>query len=370
LYVNNLEVIKSGNTAVYRLSYYSDESNFNLCTCTMSIVENETSYTMTNVPGVNGGYFEYTFNPYTNVPENNNTYYFRLSNPGGLISEYSTSLVFRQDLDEFMLSNTVIDGTSTIIYDIPVVKKSYYDAIDQRTFELQILQATMQSMDFVNYRMLTDFINVKFSNTTGLMTNMLLNTPTKQPVIDFGDCSVPIGSVGDRYIVSGKEGGDWDGHDHDIALCVDSTAQTWTFTTPNTDDILTVTDKATKYIYTQRGWVVPSYQIPLIIELEIIRDPNSDATEAQIVDSVKNGLYSEFQSRFGPNVNIYRSEIIDVVQNVDGVKHCRLIRPTSNIFFNYKLEEFTQTELLEYAPEFVYFTKSNIICRVLSSVEA
>jgi len=369
LYVNNLEVVKSGNTARYRLSYYSTESDYNLCSCQMSIVENETAYTMTNVPGANGGYFEYTFNPYTDVPDGNNTYYFRISNPTGLISEYSTSLVFRQNLDEFMLSNAVMDGTSTIVYDIPVVKKDYYDGIDQRDFELQVMQATLQSMDFVNYRMLTDFVNVKFCNTTGTMENMLLNTPTKQAVIDIGDCTVPIGSVGDRYIVSGHEGGVWDGHKDDIALCIDSTAQSWTFNTPNTNDILTVTAKGSKYIYTQKGWVVPTYEIPLTIEVEVMRDTESDATEARIVEDVKSELYSTFSDRFGPQASIFRSEIIDVVQSVDGVSHCRLIQPTSNIFFNFQLEEFSQEQLLEYGPEYVYFTTDNIVVRVLSSVD-
>ena len=78
-------------------------------------------------------------------------------------------------------------------------------------------------------------------------------------------------------------------------------------------------------------------------------------------NSIKSALLSEFSSRFGPNVSIYRSEIITVVQNVTGVSHCRLLEPQSNIFFDdVEIDDFTQQELMEYAPEYIYFTEDEI----------
>ena len=367
LSINNLEVKKVADTAVYKLSYYSTEGDYNSCTCEMVIIENETTYTMMNIPGTNGGYFTYTFNPYTHIPDGNLNYIFRISNTSGLISEYSAPLIFRQDLKEFMLSNTIEDGTTTIIYDIPVVQKEYYDGIVQKDFELQVLQTMLQSMDFVNYRMLTDFVNVKFCNTTGLLTNMLLNTVTKRPVIDIGLSSVPSGTIGDRYIVTGYEGNSWEGHEDEIALCIDSTAQTWNFLSPNADDTLIITNKNSKYIYTPKGWVVPNYDIPFTIEVEIMKDNNSYLTDSEISENVKSVLYSSFSNRFGPNMAIYRSEIIKIIQETEDVGYCKLIQPESNIFFNFKLDNFTQDELLEYTPDYVFFRKDDIICRIYSS---
>ena len=68
----------------------------------------------------------------------------------------------------------------------------------------------------------------------------------------------------------------------------------------------------------------------------------------------------------GQNIQLYRSEIIDVVQETSGVVHCRLVNPKSSIFFNFDVDNLTETELLEYGPEYVYFTEDTITVRVLA----
>ncbi len=372
LQVNNLNVSKSGSSANFTLSYYSTETDFNLCECVMGIISEGTQYSMTNVPGANGGEFTFSIDPYTDIPDGSVEYYFRISNPSGLISEYSASLVFRQDLREFMLSNTVIDSTSDIItiYDVPVVQAEYYDSIDQKSFELLILQEMLQSTDFINYRMLTDFTNVKFTNTTGSMNLMKLNQATKISVIDTGLSSVPTSpSIGDSYIVTGYEGGDWTDYRNQIAVCDDSTAVTWSYISPRMDDVVYVQNKDSKYIYTGTGWgwMIPTYDIPFTIELEVSKSVTA-GIDAELTEDIKSSLIETFQDRFGTNMSIYRSEIIDVVQNISGVSHCRLIQPYSNIFFNVDLKDLTQQQLLEYSPEYVYFTEDNIIIRLMDTV--
>jgi hypothetical protein len=251
------------------------------------------------------------------------------------------------------------------VYDIPTVQKEYYDEVDQREFESQVLQSMLSSMTFEDYKMLTDFVNVKFSNTTGFLQNMQLNPVDRLPVISIRSIPPVSCSVGDRYIVSNGTGV-WVNHDDDIAECTDATNITWVFVTPNTDDMLVVTNQGLKYIYSASGWVLPSYNIPLVISLDVFKTDTYSDSLAALADLIRETLVEDFADSFGINKPIYRSEIIESVQNVTGVEHCRLIQPESNIFFSFNIDNFTQQQLLEYAPEYVYFTEESIAIKVFS----
>jgi hypothetical protein len=62
-----------------------------------------------------GSYFYIEFEPYTIFPNGNETYYFKLSDPSSnLISQYSSNFVFKKSLDDFMMSNMIIDSTSAV----------------------------------------------------------------------------------------------------------------------------------------------------------------------------------------------------------------------------------------------------------------
>ena len=370
---NKIVVKKVGNTAVFEFSYYSTEADFADCTCDMRIAENDTIYPMTNVPGAGGGTFTYTFANYLDVPEGSLNLYFTVENPNlpyqEKIAEYYGSVIFRQDLSKFMLSNAVIDATSSIVYDIPVILKSYYDGLaSQPTFEAEVLQKLISSMDLIDYRMLTDFVNVKFCNTSGTVTNMQYNDTTKQDVIDVGITSLPLfGSDGDRYIIGCNATGTLADRRSQIATLIDSTAMTWFYTDPTIDDVVWVIDKQQKYVFSgTAGWVVPEFEIPLQIEVEAVKDPVAGVTEGQLVLDIKSNIVTAFQDRFGPNATIYVSEIVDVVQSTTGVRNCRVAKPVSSIFFNYDIDEFTQEELLQYGPEWIYFTEDDITVKVLS----
>ena len=357
-----LEVIKSGNQAIFRLHYDSTESDYDLTSCVMKIVETDKEYIMTNDPTKK--YFEYIFDPYTLVPSGQLTYYFTISTIYEYVAQYSSTVIFRKSLDDFMLSNlTMSDSTSMIIYDIPIVKASYYDSINQKDFELQVLQTMMMTMDFSKYRMLTDFTNVKFANTTGPLTGMQRNLTTKDDVIDLNYCDIPLfPSKGDRYIVSGLEGGEWTAQKNKIAQ-YDGTS--WIFLDVVTDDIVYVKNKGYKYIYTGvGGWIIPVYTIPLKLDMEVYKYSLFTGSAIDLAQAIKTAILDYFTSRFGVNAQIFRSEIIDVVQSVDGVDRVQLLKPESNIFFNYDLDKFTQQELLEYGPEYIYFTENDITVKV------
>lgn len=358
IYVDNLSISKIGNNAVFKLYYQSAESDSEVCTCEMKIGSTGVTKNMIND---STSCFAYEFIPYTAVPINDETYYFTISDPSmSKVGKYSASVIFRKDLHDFMLSNVVSDSTATIIYDVPVVQKTYYDEINQSDFEKQVLQIMMTSMDFANYKMLTDFVNVKFTNTTGYCQNMLHNPTNRQIILDIIE-DIPISpSTGDRYIIT-----DGTIYKDNIYECTDSTGSIWIHTIPTTDDIVYVTNQEKKYMYSNCGWApLPTYSIPLEFEIEVFKKLTYSGSNIELTNTIRTTLVNAFSDRFGSNISLYRSEIIDIIQSIDGVDHCRLLKPETNIFFNFELEDLTEDELLEYGPDYIYFKEENITIRI------
>jgi len=360
IYTDLLSVSRSGLTATYQLNYQTTEIDYTSTTCKMEISETGSVYNMVN----DGTSFVLVFADNRVIPKGNLTYFFTIQHPTeGLIAQYSNQFIFRLGLDDFAVSNVVTDGTAHIVYDIPTVRKDYYDSVDQRVFEVQVLQNLLTTMTFKDYRMLTDFVNFKFANTTGSMNNMQLNDVDLLPAVDILSIP-PVANVGDRYIILNGEG-EWEGHDNQIAdLVLDGTSAIWFYTSPKTDQVIYITDKGYKYLYSESGWVIPEYNIPIQISLDVFKSSTYSGSNSNLTQAIRESLVESFSDRFGLNVDLYRSEIIDVVQEVEGVKYCRLISPESSIFFNFDIDDFTQTELLEYAPEYIYFTEDDISIRI------
>jgi hypothetical protein len=389
LTVTNLLVKKDGSSATFGLSYFTDESDSTSCECQMEFLQDGIKHDMTN--DIANKKFTYLFNPYTLIPEGELDIYFTISRAGSNIAQYSASLTFRASLNSFMMSEILlgqdstsytelgVDSSSCIIFDIPVVKQSYYDDLDEddkRAFESQVLQKMLSGTEFESKRMLTDFTNLKLTNTTGILKNMQLNTVTKLPVIDVDIDSIPFDpELDDQYIFSKKlsEAFTWEGQ-----TLVRWSGLGWTKIESVTDDIVYVSSTEKKYIYSEGQWVVPVYQIPIEIELEVIRSRTYAGSDVELSNTIKSSLLSAFQSRFGTNVALYRSEIIDVVHNVSGVSHCRVVTPESSIFYkfdlnkldHYKLSYFKSTDnaqvkLLLYGPEYTFFKEENITLRII-----
>jgi len=384
LTVTNLLVKKDGSSASFELSYYTNELDSTSCECEMEFLQDAIKHNMIN--DIANKKFTYLFNPYTLIPEGELDIYFTISRAGSNIAQYSASLTFRAPLNSFMMSEMLlgqdstsyielgVDSSSCIIFDIPVVKQSYYDNLDEdnkRAFELQVLQTMLSSIDFESKRMLTDFTNLKLTNTTGILKNMQLNEVSKLPVIDIVDTFPVAPNDGDRYILDNQTGS---GVEQSRGMIYEYIfPQGWFSTSPVLDDIIYVTNKEKKYIFSEGQWVVPVYQIPIEIELEVIRSKTYAGSDIELSNAIKTALLSAFQSRFGANVALYRSEIIDVVHNISGISHCRLVRPESSIFYNfninkldhYKLSYFKSTDnaqvkLLLYSPEYTFFKEENI----------
>ena len=391
LYCDSLVVERSGTQGIFKLHYQTSETDFDQATCQMVIQSSGSTRTMTN--DATNQYFIYTFDPYTDLPIGEQTFEFNIKNPSAVnIAKYSNKLTFRDDLSTFMRSNAeVYDSTTIIVYDVPVVEKTYYDGINKRDFELQVMQQLITSLDLTDSKMLTDFTNIKFTNTTGLLENMKLNEATVSPVLDIITTIPTSCSDGDRYIYAPASGNDarqdniikcevdvthtpidttsWDGTAWiviDTTNTIDTTSVTIIYEEPVADAIAYVTSKGENYIYSERGWIpLPEYTIPLTLEIEVFRATTFSGTVTALINTVRETVYEAFKDRFGTNATIYRSEIIDVVQEIDGVSHCRLRKPETSIFFNFELENLTQDQLLRYGPEYVFFLEDTITVRVI-----
>ena len=362
IYADSLIIYKSGVDGKFKLQYKSTEVDASLCTCEMIIESSGSIKNMTNINDGTSSYFIYSFSPYTDIPSDEQIAEFTIYNPSGdPVSKYRNNFTFTRTLDTFMRSNVLGDGTSLIVYDIPVIEKEYYDGIDKRQFELIILQSIVTQMDLSDRRMLTDFTNIKFTNTHGILENIKYNPATRSDVIDIINTLPVSPSVGDRYIYTAQ------GDNQDaIIRCIDATNVSFYYEQPSIDTIVYVTNLAEKYIYSERGWItIPNYTIPLDIEVEVFREPTFSGTLSDMVTTVRSTLYSAFKSRFGTNSELYRSEIIDVIHNIDGVSHCRVRKPETSIFFKFELKTLTQEQLLRYGPEYVFFTEDNITVKVI-----
>jgi len=370
LYSDLLEVIRDDTEGIFKLHYKSTETDSELTSCDMVIASSGSVKPMIN--DSSAGYYIYTFDPYTDIPRGEQTYEFTIYDPSNNpLAVYSNKVTFRENLRNFMRSNAKwADSTAITVYDVPVILNSYYEEIDQRAFELQIMQTLISSLDLSDARMLTDFTNIKFTSTHGELQNMLLNEPTVSPVVDILLTEPSSCDEDDRFIIKSSDPGvclTGEGeHIDNIIRCVDSSALIFTYEEPIADTIAYVQNLDAKYIFSERGWIpLPIYNIPLTIEVEVFREQTFSGTLTTLIQDVRESLYESFSDRFGTNAELYRSEIIDVVQEVDGVDHCRVRQPETSIFFNFELIDLTEEQLLRYGPEYIFFREENITVKVI-----
>ena len=184
--------------------------------CYMDINETGNSEEMTYTDGANK-YFNITKN-LVDIPEGNMTVGFQIKYYNSelqdeyKIADFQAITVVKQSLNEFMYSKLLIYGSNTteykddgiwgILYDVPVILKNYLDILildsKQDTFISQIIHRIV-TFDVTEYRMLTDFVNIKFSNTYGVITNLNHNAATKGVVNRIDPETIP-NCPGDGYI--------------------------------------------------------------------------------------------------------------------------------------------------------------------------
>lgn len=282
-----------------------------------------------------------------------------------LLNESYVEITVYKELDDYMYSQVRGDTTSAVftVYDVPVIKKSYYDSVDKSIFDLNIYQK-ISSFDVTKLKMLTDFVNLKFANTTGYITNMSYNDVDRDPVIDILKTPPTSPSNGDRYAVIDP--------DNTFPKADDGYIYTWTITGGgrwieekiNVNDYFYVTNRSKYVIYNGKSLVEPNPPIPLELYIVVFIDSKYGSMQSTIVNEIKNSLIDKMYSKFGYEKNIYISEITKIVKSIKGVKNCNVLKPEHDIFFNYTLDDFTESELLAYTPELVYFDTKNITIEI------
>ena len=374
--ISSLDVVNYDSTKVDLLLRYNGTDT----SATSFFVVEETGNRYDFVNDTTNHYFKYTFDPYTLYPSGNTTIDIYLCKDlyslPDIVSEYKTTLMISKSLKSSMMSNVVQDSTSDnlIIYDIPTVSKIYYDNLpDQREFEGVAIQPMVVTQGFENYRMLTDFINLKFSDTTGVLTGMQLNQTNKAPVIDFVDVPPLSPTVGDRYIVGPTSNHvDMKNHRNWYMQCtgfIIPSLAVFNFIDPTTNDIVYVRNQNKNYIYSGSEWVYPEYEIPLTVTVEIYKKPDYYGSDQDLIALVKTTLVNEFSSTFGINAVIRRSQIISTVHNTSGVLYCHLVDPKTDIFFDFNIDTFNREDLLRYSPEFIFFTDDTINVKIITPFE-
>jgi len=287
-----------------------------------------------------------------------------------------TSAVVKENLDEYMYSQVELyDSTAGTyyVYDVPVIDKDYYDSIstsDKKSeFDYYIL-SKLALFDVTKYKMMTDFVNLKFSNTTGKITNMDLNPVTKSSVVDINPCAIPTGcTVGDRYAVSDDDnpwaGTPWNLEGGFIAEYSAVAAYGWGIEFLGVNDIFYVDSLATNMIYNGDAIVEMVQDIPIDVEIEVWMDKSYSGSDFGLITTVKDTLINSLYSKFGYDKNLYISEIIRVVKSVAGVSNCKVLKPEHDIEFKYDIyEDLTQQQLLEYSPDLIYIDSDSITIKV------
>ena len=120
------------------------------------------------------------------IPTGQVTFKITLKYDGKNIATYKQSTIFKQDITRIIRSD-VHKFTDGLLYacNVPVILKDWYDQnIDY--LDQEILSRFLNlSVNFNNFGMLTDRINIKFVRTCGKSTNMTLNNYMPNPVKSY-----------------------------------------------------------------------------------------------------------------------------------------------------------------------------------------
>ena len=356
------------------------QDDYSALQCSIIDWEGKTHGMVHDQTDVDVPFFSYEFN-LPDIPDGPINFYFKQyellpdpDNPGEylttFINETYVEVIIKKDLSAYMLSQIEVidlgdDNYHVTIHDVPVIRKDYYDSIDKNTFLLDIYEKII-GLNIEEFRMLTDFVNVKFSDTTGKLENMKYNKTTKNPVLSINPTTLPtLPENGDRYVVIDLAAEDFDKNPWNkvgsFIAEYKSSVDEWVYEQLNINDYFYVESESKKLLFNGKRMIYPVTTIPLQIDLIVWKDLNLSSTSAAIIHEIKNELIDKLYPKFGFDKNLYLSEIIDIVQTVPGVRHCEVVNPKFDIFFDYDIHvDITQEELLDYTPQMIVFSTADV----------
>jgi hypothetical protein len=374
--ITNCNFVRDGNAIELTADITNIDDRLYDFECALTTLWDGLTYNM--VSQLDGGgdlnSFFYDFSHYSSIPLNQQKFKFRITGmvpheliSGAIVDErktvavYSCDAIIRKDLSEFMMSSITEDSTAGyVIHNVPVIRSQWFtdEDVDRALFELLAIQALIGDIDINSKRMLTDFINIKFSDTTGTLDNMMYNEASQGNVTSRTQTTIPLSpAIGEQWIVNGTEDVTWVEHRWDITRW---SATGWEFLTPSKNSSAHIVDEDLDIVYTGCRWILPEFGIPFTIQAVVSKDYASPISSSALIENIKDSLLETFTPKFAMDANIDRSEIITVIRTVPGVTYCELNEPAIDIKFTYNMEDLPMIQLLDYTPQLVAFTYDNI----------
>lgn len=351
--------------------------------------------------------------------ENNRSSLFLENRSGENIVTLEPGTPLTEELIQSLVANNIqtlkvrTGDINCYVHNVPVILKKYYDdviALENskdissnvnltNNFELTVMQELIQNMYFNDRKMLTDFINVKFSDTYGPMYNLRYNTPqyfvesrydntpwwdsstqTKPEVIVNPDYKLPADNASNIYFIVNNHINKSDiisDTDQDLQLndyigyialrIVNGEPGNYKYQyqliEPSRGMFIKVKDELDvdgylkTLVWNGRLWKdVSDYTIPLEIKLKVeVNEKIVSKSDETITKEIIEALTGYFKNKIGIQKNIDRSEIIRVCRSVTGVVYAELLNPEFDIRFDYEIKDLTQKQLIDYTPQYIGF---------------
>lgn len=213
--------------------------------------------------------------------------------------------------------------------------------------------------------------SLRLDNESGLY-NLTATTPLRNYSLDSDNSGSKLVVPGDMFIINETIDNDLLVSPVTIPNYINHMAkwtadEKWQIVEPTKEMYINVIDEHDEYarkivlVYNGKDWVrADRFRIPLQITANIKIAKYASISSTELINEIKSNLMEHFQTRFGINVNIDRSEIITIIRNTRYVEYCDLIDPSIDLRFEYDIKDLTQEELLDYTPQYIGFTPETI----------
>jgi hypothetical protein len=358
------------NVSFLQIKYQSLQQQFTITSSTITWPQVATTYTQTLTLYTPNRSF--TYNQPTQTTANNvinftytipqdvllssNSFSLFCYENGVLTVSYSGNIDLQIQLNNITYSYIKTINNIPTLLDVPVVEETYYNSLspeDQINLQQSLVDNFIYLVNNENIRMMNVEVSGKLCCTLGQSTNTQFSTPDYyvsniissysqlRPDSTYYAITDPVATTDPLYDYAGQLA-IWNGVNYSY-LNVGEGTLIYNYA----DDQI--------YALTKTRWIVPTYNIPLQISVEV----HTSRTDNQLVSDVKDAIMS-YMNTLGIESSMYLSKIIDKVQDVEGVKYCRILQPSTDIIFRNISKNIPASAFDTYVPEYVYTTPNNI----------
>jgi len=358
------------NVSFLQINYQSMQQQFTITSSTVTWPQAATTYTQTLTLYTPNRSF--TYNQPTQTSANNVINFTYIVPQDVLLSSNSFSLFcyengvltvsYSGNIDlQIQLNNITYSYIKTInniptLLDVPVIEENYYNSLSPQD-QINLQQALVDNFIYLvnneNIRMMNVEVSGKLCCTLGQSTNTQFSTPDYY-VTNIISSYSQLNSDSTYYAITDPVATTDPLYNYAGQLAIWNGVN---YTYLNVGEGTLIYNYANDQIYalTKSRWITPTYNIPLQISVEV----HTTRTDNQLVSDVQNAIMS-YMNTLGIESSMYLSKIIDQVQDVDGVKYCRILQPSTDIIFRNVSKNIPASAFDTYTPEYVYTTPNNI----------